>query len=125
MSDQGYCEHNKAERCICYYKHPLDSTNLPLLPGSFYVGNPLHRTDGAAYIRYNENYKVIRKEYWYNGKIHRLDGPAVTTDAFERFKACELYFIEGKPYTEEKYYSHPKVLLALKDKNILPSVLDI
>jgi hypothetical protein len=59
----------------------------------YYVEGKRHRLDGLAIEHSNGN-----KEYWVEGKLHRLDGPAV--DCSYGYKA---YYVEGERLTEENF----------------------
>lgn len=43
------------------------------------------------------------KEWWFEGKKHRLDGPAI-----EKANGRKIWYIEGKEYTEEEFNKYVK-----------------
>ena len=45
----------------------------------------LHREDGPA-VEYSNG----DKEWWINGRVHRIDGPAIETDAYN------MWYVNGK-----------------------------
>jgi len=60
----------------------------------------LHREDGPAYIAYGEEFGYIEKWY-FNGSLHRLNGPAcIDIDVLRHEMVCAT-FIHGK-YTGHK-----------------------
>jgi len=55
---------------------------------------------------------TLKKLYWmFEGDIHKLDGPAVLTDA-----GSITYSIDHVEYTEEDFWEHPMVLQNKLDK---------
>jgi hypothetical protein len=54
-------------------------------------GDVLHREDGPAVVGYNG-----KKEWWVNGKRHRLDGPAVIKD----FGTYKEWWVDGEQVEE-------------------------
>ena len=52
-------------------------------------------------------YDSGEEEWWQNGLIHRLDGPA-----FNELVVTHVgrFFISGKGYAEKEYWSHPFVV---------------
>jgi hypothetical protein len=76
-----------------------------------------HRESGPAYIlRYSDPYyikrwgEIISKRYYVNGKLHRLDGPAIKNYAHNDY---EFYFVYGIPISKEDF-----------DKINIPGFLD-
>ncbi len=57
----------------------------------------LHREKGPAYISFENDY-----EWYQNGNLHRLDGPAMIYEDFGMIK--ETFFIDNKKYKEEDYW---------------------
>ena len=66
-----------------------------------------HREDGPALQRVDNPYC----EWWLEGKLHRLDGPAIDSDDI-------FYFIRGTHYEEKEYWNHSEVV-EYKIKKIL------
>jgi hypothetical protein len=58
----------------------------------WYINGKLHRLDGPA-IERADGYK----QWWIDGKLHRLDGPAI--EAADRVG----YWIDGVEYTKEEF----------------------
>ena len=59
----------------------------------WYQNGKLHRLDGPA-IEYSDGYT-----YWYqNGKRHRLDGPA-----YERADGYKEWWVDGTKYSEKDF----------------------
>ena len=68
-----------------------------------------HNSYGAAFIRKNGD-----KEYYINGKCHRLDGPAVIcSDGYEE------YWINDKYLSKEKFEIHPERLKFLGKEHLI------
>ena len=65
----------------------------------WWVDGKLHRLDGPA-IDYTDGYKA----WWVDGKLHRLNGPAI-----ERANGNKEWHVDGVELTEEEFNSHPKV----------------
>ena len=80
--------------CISYYKK---NTML------------LHNPYGAAYITINGY-----KEYWIEGKIHRLDGPAIIHSDGQ-----EIYVINNKEFSKEEFEYHPERLKFLNKEHLI------
>ena len=55
------------------------------------LNGKLHRLDGPAIVNGN------RQEWWLYGKCHRLDGPAVINGKYQ------AWYIEGKSYSKEQF----------------------
>ena len=68
----------------------------------------LHNPYGPAYICYNEY-----KEYWIEGKLHRLDGPAVIYE-----DGREEYLINHENLTKEQFEVHPERLKFLGKEHL-------
>ncbi|NVM34059.1 MAG: hypothetical protein HWN81_00590 [Candidatus Lokiarchaeota archaeon] len=66
----------------------------------WYVEGKLHRLDGPAVEFANGS------KYWFiDDKLHRLDGPAC-----EYVSGSKRWYINGKHLTEEEFENHPKRL---------------
>lgn len=72
----------------------------------YYLGKR-HCETGPAIIRYNGV-----KEWYYDDRRHRLDGPAIEELVTNGF----VYYIHGVGYTEEQYLQHPLVIKTKLDK---------
>ena len=65
---------------------------------SWYVDGKLHRLNGPA-IEFADG-----RKYWFvDGKLHRLDGPAI-----EYANGDKAWWVDGKNLTEEEFNNHPK-----------------
>jgi hypothetical protein len=79
----------------------------------WYQHGVLHRDGGPALINNDKTswWRKRSKEYWVNGKWHRLDGPAVTYYNYEN-KADEYWYKEGLLHSTisptRKYYHKMK-----------------
>lgn len=76
---------------------------------NYYVNGRLHRIDGPARICDDGS------EMWlYEGVYHRIGGPAITSKNPEHQMfietQAETYYIHGACYTEEDYWKHPLVV---------------
>ena len=72
-----------------------------------YVNGEPHSTTEPSYIWYTKTGQA-REEWYYNGHMHRFDGPAVT-DTRERYG--NEYWIHGASYQkEEAYWNHPIIV---------------
>ena len=58
----------------------------------YYFNGQLHREDGPAIIRYYENGKIEREYYYLNDKFHNKLGPAI------------IWYNKSGKIKEEKYY---------------------
>ncbi len=57
------------------------------------INNEFHRDNGASVISYSDNVQA-----WYNnGKLHRLDGPAIIRNNYQ------AWHINGEHYTKAEY----------------------
>ena len=59
----------------------------------WWLNGKLHRLDGPAV-----EWEIGIKEWWLNGQRHRLDGPAV-----ENADGYKGWFLNDQEYTEEEY----------------------
>lgn len=60
---------------------------------------------------------MVKKCFFKNGKLHRLDGPAIFH--FNGWPShWDDYYIDGTEYSEEEFWNHPLVM-ANKLKSIL------
>jgi len=87
-------------------KYEFDGGNI------YYVKkgtNILHNPYGPAVINTNGY-----KEYWIEGKLHRLDGPARIWNNFK-----QEYWINGKYLTKEEFEYHPDRLKFLKKEHLI------
>ena len=86
-------------------KYEFDGGNI------YYVKkgtNILHNPYGPAVINTNGY-----KEYWIEGKLHRLDGPARIWNNFK-----QEYWINGKYLTKEEFEYHPDRLKFLGKEHL-------
>ena len=60
---------------------------------SWWLNGKLYRLNGPAVEWCNGN-----KEWWLNDKLHREDGPAL-----EYPNGTKFWYLHGKQYTEEEY----------------------
>lgn len=68
----------------------------------FKPGKILHREDGPAVFNHESNIK----EWWFDGKRHRLNGPAVINpNGWQK----EEFWIDGVRIYVAKYWRHPLV----------------
>ena len=64
----------------------------------YWVNGKRHRLEGPAYISYYENGNIRYEQYWVNGKKHRLKGPAFI-DYYENGNIYhESYRVENKKH---------------------------
>ena len=63
----------------------------------YYFNGKLHRKDGPAVICYYENGNKYYEEYYINGESHNEDGPAI------------IYYYENGIIQYEKYYYNDKL----------------
>jgi len=68
-----------------------------------------HNPYGAAYIGINGY-----KEYWLEGKLNRLDGPAIIWPTGEEF-----YYINHKELNKEEFKKHPDRLKYLGKEHLI------
>lgn len=47
-------------------------------------------------ITYHQNGNISYEEYFFNKKLHRIDGPAMISYNENGSKSCESYFLNGK-----------------------------
>jgi len=71
--------------------------------------NIYHNPYGPAVINTNGY-----KEYWIEGKLHRLDGPARIWNNFK-----QEYWINGKYLTKEEFEYHPERLKFLHKEHLV------
>ena len=71
----------------------------------WFQNGKLHRLDGPA-VEWSSG----GKEWYQNGKFHRLDGPAV-----ELANGDKAWHIEGRKLTEEEFNNRNKVGVTLED----------
>ena len=69
----------------------------------------IHNPYGAAVIC-----KSGYKAYWIEGKLHRLDGPAIILPNGEGY-----YYINGKYLTKEEFEVHPERLKFLGKEHLI------
>ena len=62
----------------------------------WYYNGKLHRITGPALISYKNNI-VILKYWFFNGRIHRTDGPALLDFYNDGKLEKESWVIDGKP----------------------------
>jgi hypothetical protein len=70
----------------------------------------LHREGNPAVV-----FAEIVKVWYYYGKRHRLDGPALVINSTTVYSSVS-YYIEGKKYTKEDY---PQAVLQYKLRQLL------
>lgn len=76
------------------------------------VESLLHNGNKPAVIIYSEG-GIIRIEYWYKGKLHRLFGPSVIS-LYNRKVGSEFWYNHGSLLTEQDVESIKKVLARKK-----------
>lgn len=64
-----------------------------------------HNDDGPAMVFLDGT-----KKWGINNFYHRLDGPAIISYDEEQQKFIYYYYINGLPYSEEKFYKLPIVI---------------
>lgn len=74
----------------------------------YYVDGKLHRLDGPAVIRPNGN-----NSWWHEGKLHRLDGPALDWG-----RDGIGFFIHGRKVTETAMIDYAKRIASIVERNI-------
>ena len=79
---------------------------------SFKKNGKLHRIDEPALICI-ENDKIFFKEYYHDGKLHRIDGPAIIEYRDERI-IFEYYYREGKLHRIDE-----PAIIEYKDENMV------
>lgn len=100
--------HNRCDISSKYYDDHIAQNYL-----YYYVNdqNHLHCEDGPAL----ETIRGIAK-YYYDGFLHRLDGPAYIQ------YGREYYYVHGFSYTKETYYQLDKVIEFTKKSNSKNSI---
>lgn len=78
----------------------------------WYKNGKSHREGGPAKI-----FLTGVKQWWYEGLLHRLDGPCIEARAHRELVAKKTkYRIHGEPFTKEQYYKQPAVILMFMKK---------
>ena len=70
----------------------------------WFQNGKLHRLDGPAVERLDGS-----KAWYQNGKLHRLDGPAV-----EYPDGTKMWYINGKQYSEKKFKTQVNIFKGLE-----------
>lgn len=78
--------------------------------------NCYHRENGPAVICYNEDGSITAKVYYYDGRIHRVDG-----EAFSNQYGVTEHYLYGEHYNTQKYYE----IVSKVKKGKLPTNKDI
>ena len=78
--------------------HHFSHVDLDLFSNDYIVAHrntyqKLHNEDGPALVWENEVKRVCGQEYWYNGNLHREDGPAVERTDFVAWALCGRLFL--------------------------------
>lgn len=64
-----------------------------------------HKVDGPAVIVYDSNFeKVLREQYYYFGRMHRIGAPAYISYLFSGEVIYESYCIAGESCNDELQY---------------------
>lgn len=83
---------------------------IMLVDKAGYTFPEFHREDGPAYRFLNlTTGEAYRESWWYHGRRHRLDGPAITDF---REAVNQQYWVNGKQYTLEEFNALPEVIAA-------------
>ena len=93
------------------YQAVLEQTGKPEMEQDangnkeWYLNGKRHRVDGPA-IEGANGYKA----WWLNGELHRIDGPAV--EGADGYKA---WWLNGKEYTEMEFWEHTPLRKEIED----------
>lgn len=68
----------------------------------YYFNGKLHKEDGPAVIEYREDLfsSLCKHSYYFNGKLHRLDGPASIIYYRNGNPKCKEWYRNGIPYNK-------------------------
>ena len=80
----------------------------------YYFNGEIHRKDGPADIWYYDNGDIKSEKYWYNGVCHKEDGPAEIWYYKNRSIKSEKYWYNGKKHRE----NGPAVVIYYMDGSI-------
>ena len=69
------------------------------------INGKLHRLNGPAIIWYNKDGDIGIEEYYKNDQLHREDGPAIIWYNTDGSIQKEFYYIEDKEYNDMFLYS--------------------
>ena len=94
--EEYYKKMNKKEEDIDYY----EEENSDYIIRYKNETKTMHCTTGPA-VEYRGR---DRKEWFVNGRLHRLDGPAVV-EKYKDLPDTKLYFINGYSFSEPNYYA--------------------
>lgn len=99
-----HCETGPAQ--ITYYKNGKGAYEGygDVACYQYFADGIIHRVDGPAVI-YMGSDVIIRVAYWVNGIRHRADGPAVLQRLSDGSYSSE-YWLDGIKYTKEEFEKH-------------------
>ena len=93
------------------YQAVLEQTGEPVMTQDadgtkvWYLNGKLHRVDGPAVEYANGN-----KQWFLNDKLHRVDGPAV-----EQADGNKEWWLNDKEYTEIEFWNHSPLRKDIED----------
>jgi len=101
-TDAGFYRH------VCYAGSSVGYCEDPemekIMYRQYWIDGKLHRTDGPAVIHNGPNGLM---EWWQNGRLHREDGPAVVQHRDDYASGVDLYFVEGVQMSFKEFYGIP------------------
>ena len=93
------------------YNQVLEANQKPVMKQDAYgrkewfLNGKLHRVDGPA-VEYADG----SKGWFLNGKPHRVDGPAI-----EDANGYKAWYLNDKEYTEDKFWIHTPLRKEIED----------
>lgn len=92
-------------KIVCYLKNEIkEFTNSDDFIIFLWKKPIFHRTDGPSILQYEDGITPMAKEWYINGRRHRMDGPAIEncTPGFPRV-ISNYYYIDDLEMTKDQF----------------------